>query len=487
MNLYEWGCSIPWCITDEALSAMLAIAAREDFTSDDLKVVMHGPKSLALRDGQRREDSVAMQMLDGVARIAIDGPIYRYADYFTKYSGGVTTEALAKDIQKALDDPAVGAIALIIDSPGGEATGINELADMVYQARGRKPIGAYIEGYGASAAYWIASAADVVTVDESALVGSIGTVMGVPDPTKRPKYTIDFVSSQSPKKRVDPTAEDGRAYLQSLVDDMTEVFIAKVMRNRGMSREQVLAVEGGMRIGAAAVAAGLADRIGAEDTLIRELATRAARRAPFTTPPARVPGGSPLRLEETMNWKAFWGGLFESAAEAGADPVAESIKAATEGKPTTTTTTAAAPAAAAPPTTDPALAAEVEQLRRQLAEQREQQVLTAATTFADSAIRAGQAYPAERDLLIRAYVSAAQDDARAPWPQAAEGEAATRVALLEAQISARPPHTLTQEQIAVGPGGKLEQGGGEKPISAERKQSLLALTPMGQAALKRDK
>src|SRR5262249_55629497 len=152
--------------------------------SEEIARRMHGPKSLALRESQPRDDATHMTTQDGVAILTIDGPIFRYADMSTRMSGGITTEALARDFQTALDDPSIQALLFVIDSPGGEATGINELADTIYQARGRKPMAAYIEGYGASAAYWIASAADTVIVDDSALVGSIGTVMGVPDPAK---------------------------------------------------------------------------------------------------------------------------------------------------------------------------------------------------------------------------------------------------------------------------------------------------------------
>jgi ClpP class serine protease len=49
-----------------------------------------------------------------------------------------------------------------IDSPGGEVNGANELAQAIYDARGKKPIVAYVGGAGASAAYWVASAADRV-------------------------------------------------------------------------------------------------------------------------------------------------------------------------------------------------------------------------------------------------------------------------------------------------------------------------------------
>lgn len=282
-HLYTLALTVPWCITDEALAAMLAIASDEEMDEVEIKRRFHGPKSLALRDGTRRDDSERMQMRDGVALIPIDGPIYRYADFFTAVSGGVTTETLAKDFQKALDDPQVKAILLVVDSPGGEATGINELADAIYAARDIKPSGAYIEGYGASAAYWLASAAGEVWIDDNGLAGSIGTVMGVPDPAKMVRYRIDFVSRQSPKKRVDPTTEGGRAYLQQLVDDMTEVFIERVMRNRKMSRDQVLAIEGAMLVGQKAVDAGLADRLGSEEQAIRDLLAKVKPAEPSYT------------------------------------------------------------------------------------------------------------------------------------------------------------------------------------------------------------
>lgn len=274
-HLYNLALTIPWCVTDEALEAILTFAAGEEMDEEEVKRRFHGPKSLALRDGTRRDDSGRMTMRDGVAIIPIDGPIYRYADYFTSMSGGVTTDALGKDFQRALDDPACRAILFVIDSPGGEATAINEFADAVYAARSIKPIGTYGEGYVASAAYWIASATDEIVIDDNAILGSIGTVMGVPDPSKRVSSRIDFVSKQSPKKRVDPTTEAGRTYLQGMVDDMTEVFIGRVMRNRGMTRDQVLAAEGGMLVGEKAIAAGLADRLGSEEQAIRDLLGKA--------------------------------------------------------------------------------------------------------------------------------------------------------------------------------------------------------------------
>lgn len=482
-SLYEWGCSVPWCITPEALDAMLSIAARETFDSDDLKQVMHGPKSLALRDGKRREGASHTEQLGPVARIVIDGPIYRYADYFTKYSGGVTTEALAKEFQAALDDPQIAAIALIIDSPGGEATGINELADTIYRSRGQKPIHAYIEGYGASAAYWIASAADVVTVDENALVGSIGTVAGYPDPSKRIKYTVDFVSSQSPKKRVDPNSPEGAAYLQQMVDDMTEVFISKVMRNRNISRQQVLAVEGGMVVGAQAVVAGLADSLGSEDQVMRALAEQVQQRTFLSLPPARVPSGSPLRMENAMQIfsKEWWSNLFAAQAEleppvltAAIEPRALESGEVLESAPLPPTSAARVVQSAEPNL----FATRLKELETQIAEQQTQARQAQAAAFADGAVRARQAMPSERQALYNAYIQASEDDGARPLET-------SRVSQIEALVKSRTPHSLTEELLPTAQGGALNSGAGAAAMSEERHQALLAMTPLGQSILRK--
>lgn len=55
-------------------------------------------------------------------------------------SGATSIAVLATDFNEALNNPAVNAIVLEIDSPGGTVAGINELAEMIYAARKQKPI-----------------------------------------------------------------------------------------------------------------------------------------------------------------------------------------------------------------------------------------------------------------------------------------------------------------------------------------------------------
>lgn len=139
----------------------------------------------------------------------------------------------------------------------------------------------------------------------------------------------------------------------------------------------------------------------------------------------------------------------------------------------------ASPAQPAPPAQRPAVDA-LEQRRREL----EQQLATAqrqereqrAATFADSAIRAGQAFPAERRHLIDLYTASLEDDARrgAAGP---ESSAAT----IEAWIGTRPAHSLTRELVVQGEGGVLEPQT-DQPSQGQIDASL-ALTALGQAAL----
>jgi hypothetical protein len=85
---------------------------------------------------------------------------------------------------------------------------------------------------------------------------------------------IEFVSSQSPHKRPDPSTEAGKAQIQATADDLADVFVDAVAANRGVSRDAVLSDfgRGGSLVGSKAVAAGMADRVGSLEQVIAELA-----------------------------------------------------------------------------------------------------------------------------------------------------------------------------------------------------------------------
>nr|WP_314494104.1 S49 family peptidase [uncultured Pseudomonas sp.] len=261
----ELAASQPWLMLPDALDNLLTISDR-----------MGDPLALATKRGEQLEETRRITLRGNVALVPIIGPIFRYANLFTEISGATSTQVLGSDIQRALDDPKVKSIVLNIDSPGGVASGINELAELIYQGRSRKRIVAYIGGIGASAAYWIASAAHEIVIDEASLAGSIGVVVeAVVDDEKasgRTRYQI--VSRNAPNKRPDLGTEEGRAKLGETIDALGDVFVGKVARNLDVAAEQVpeMGDHGGIRVGADAVKHGLAHRVGSLESLITELA-----------------------------------------------------------------------------------------------------------------------------------------------------------------------------------------------------------------------
>lgn len=256
-----------WAMEEGALATLLDIAARQnDVTPEAIEA--YRAKSLAQAEQAR--------VRDGVAIIDVTGATFKRANMFTAMSGATSYDIIRADLQAALDDPKIKAVMFNIDSPGGEASGATELSTAIYQARGKKPIAAYVNGMGASAAYNIASAVDPgrLYVAADAMLGSIGVQMAMREPAPRAgEKTYRFVSSQSPLKNADPGTEEGAKGIQTVVDAMAQVFYEAVARNRGVDTETALKNfgKGGIFVGKDAVQAGLADGLGSFESVLAEL------------------------------------------------------------------------------------------------------------------------------------------------------------------------------------------------------------------------
>lgn len=259
--------SQPWAITEDYLRTITAIADRENEISVE---------ALEALQAKRVQGTFDLRVREGVAILAVAGPLMRYADMFSMISGATSYEALRRDLQTAVNDPAVRAILLTFDSPGGTTNGCAEMAQAVADAGKVKPVEAYIGGEACSAAYWIATACNRMTMDRTAVVGSIGVVMNIRDTSERDAKsgvtTREFVSSRAPNKRVDYGTDEGRAKALRLIDALEGVFIDSVAANRGVSADDVATKfgGGGLEVGADAVRIGMADAVGSfEDVFAR--------------------------------------------------------------------------------------------------------------------------------------------------------------------------------------------------------------------------
>jgi hypothetical protein len=146
-----------WAILPDALERIVAIA----------QGLNDSPESVAAPLGRPLENTRTVTRRGDVAIVPVSGPIFRYANLLTDVAGATSIENLARDFRTAVDDPSVRSIVLETDSPGGQVAGVSEFAEQLRAAAAIKPVIAYVSDLGASAAYWIASAASEIVARET--------------------------------------------------------------------------------------------------------------------------------------------------------------------------------------------------------------------------------------------------------------------------------------------------------------------------------
>ncbi len=194
------------------------------------------------------------------------------------FFGGTSVLEITAALEKALVDSEVEQIILEIDSPGGSVDGIEALSDFIYQARGIKPIIAYVNSTAASAACWIATAASEVVLSSGTVrMGSIGVVAVHRDFSEFEKKigikTTEIAAGRYKRivSSVRPLTDEGNKFLYDQVSFIYERFIEAVARNRGISIVEVKNfAEGKIFIGQQAIDVGLADRIATLESLFEK-------------------------------------------------------------------------------------------------------------------------------------------------------------------------------------------------------------------------
>jgi signal peptide peptidase SppA len=266
--------STPWAITPEAFETVQAVLARHLAGERADLAAIEAQLGRPLSNPKQ-----ATEMIGSVAVIPLTGVLAKRANLLSDVSGASSTAIAVSEVTKAANDPAVKAILLSVDSPGGTVDGTQALADAVRSVRGVKPIVAAIDGTGASAAYWIASAADRVYIaGETVAVGSIGVIATHRDVSgaeaQRGVRTTQVTSGPlkavpSPYGALDST---GREVLQAQVDHLHRAFASDVKRNRGLGADALTRVADGRLLhGSEAIRAGLADGIRTAAQLVADL------------------------------------------------------------------------------------------------------------------------------------------------------------------------------------------------------------------------
>jgi len=217
--------------------------------------------------GERRDRKPYAVTDDGVAVIDVSGTLTNRSHGLEAWSGMSTYEQISNEVLDAATDPAIRAILLRVDSPGGEVAGAFDCAELIADARSAKEIWAAVDDCACSAAYLLASACSKVMVSRTGLAGSIGVIAMHRDTSKFDeivgfKYTT--VSAGARKNDLnphEPITDEALKLLKADIDAMYGLFTKAVAKNRAMDLEAVVGTEAAVYRGGDGVRAGLANQI----------------------------------------------------------------------------------------------------------------------------------------------------------------------------------------------------------------------------------
>lgn len=237
-------------------------------------------------DDEDESEAPAYQVHKGVAVIAIDGQMTKRGSSF----GGCSTVRVRQLLRQAAADFSVRGIVLQICSPGGTVAGTADLADDVLAVRqGKfgqaKPVNAYIQDMGCSAAYWVASQCETIYANTTAIIGSIGTYTVLTDDTGAAeqfgyKY---YVISTGPYKGLGAdgkVSDELKADVQREVNELNAPFLSAVSLGRGKKIDISAVSDGRAWVSEQAKSLGLIDAIVSLDTAIEATSTRSSTMTP---------------------------------------------------------------------------------------------------------------------------------------------------------------------------------------------------------------
>lgn len=243
---------------------------------DSGAVVVLQPKALKAEDWQGA-NRAGYETVEGVAIIAIEGTLVQKLGTLEPYSGMTGYDGIRQNFVTALHDPKIKAIVLLIDSPGGEVAGCFDLADLIYQARGEKPIWAILEEAAYSAAYAIASAADRIIVPRTGGAGSVGVItlhVDMSQALAAAGLKVTFLYYGEAKTdgwNELPLSPEAKARFLEDITEMGDLFVETVARNRGLSMAAVKATEARTYQGRKSVEIGFADAVMPPDEAFQSL------------------------------------------------------------------------------------------------------------------------------------------------------------------------------------------------------------------------
>ena len=218
--------------------------------------------------------AVGMTRNGSTAVISLSGVLSRDGRY------GTSTDKVRAELSAAAADPTVSQIVLQVNSPGGMAAGSADLADTVSSVAKQKPVVAFIEDLGASAAYYAIAGATKIVAGRSALCGGVGTYATVEDASGlagQMGVKIHVVKAGEFKGAgtFGAVVTDAQlAEIQRVINSINGQFLSAVSVGRRLTGKRLDAVSTGqVWISAEAKNLGLVDEIGSLDSILAQQQT----------------------------------------------------------------------------------------------------------------------------------------------------------------------------------------------------------------------
>jgi protease-4 len=194
--------------------------------------------------------------------------------------GEASAELVVSSMRSAFEDTGALAVVLLINSPGGSPVQAGIINDEILRLKAKynKPVYAVVEESAASAAYYIAVAADQIYVDKASIVGSIGVLMdgfgftGLMDKLGVERRLMTAGDNKGFLDPFSPQTEKQRLYAQAMLNQIHQQFITVVRKGRGDRLKETPEMFSGLFWnGQQAVELGLADDLGNVDFVAREV------------------------------------------------------------------------------------------------------------------------------------------------------------------------------------------------------------------------
>ena len=222
-------------------------------------------------------ESITQITPEGIAMLDVNGSLVHRSSWMDAVSGLASYESLSDEFEAAVANPKVKGVLLCLNSPGGEVSGMFEMAERIHAAREKKPIHAVASDMACSAAYLLGAACERFYATESAVAGSIGVVMAhmdVSEADKKAGIKVTYVHAGD--RKVDgnphePLTGDALASIEHHVQRTAEIFHARADKYRRAPAGTARATQAAVYVGADAQSAGLIDGVRSTRQALDEL------------------------------------------------------------------------------------------------------------------------------------------------------------------------------------------------------------------------